>query len=75
MNQIMRQNYLDASLPGSLSGFQSFSCAFKERDVKLVNLPGKRPLNVNQIVELSQQDKTLKFNEINSLIDNVKSKF
>jgi hypothetical protein len=43
--------------------------------IKLVNLPGKRRLNVNQIVELSQQDTTLKFNDDNTLIDNVKSKF
>jgi hypothetical protein len=33
MNQILRQNYFDASLPGSLSGFQSFSRALKERGV------------------------------------------
>ncbi len=43
--------------------------------IKLVNLPGKRRLNVNQIVELSQQDTTKKFNDDNTLIDNVKSKF
>jgi hypothetical protein len=35
MNQILRQNYFDASLPGSLSGFQSFSRALTERDVKV----------------------------------------
>jgi hypothetical protein len=43
--------------------------------IKLVNLPGKRRLNVNQIIELSQQDTNLKFNDDNTLIDNVKSKF
>jgi hypothetical protein len=34
--------------------------------IKLVNLPNKRRLNVNQIVELSQQDTTLKFNVDNT---------
>ena len=33
MNQILKQNYLDASLPGSLSGLQSFSRSLKERGV------------------------------------------
>ena len=33
MNKILKQNYFDASLPGSLSGFQSFSRALKERGV------------------------------------------
>jgi hypothetical protein len=33
MNQILRQNYFDASLPGSLFGFQSFSRALRERGV------------------------------------------
>ncbi len=42
---------------------------------KLVNLPGKRRLNVNQIVELSQQDTTFKFNDDNTLMENVKCKF
>jgi len=35
MNQILRQNYFDASLPGSLSGFQSFSRALKKRGAKV----------------------------------------
>jgi hypothetical protein len=40
MNQILRQNYFDASLPGSLSGFQSFSRALKKRVV--IVAPEKR---------------------------------
>jgi hypothetical protein len=33
MKQILKQNYLHASLPGSLSGLQSFSRTLKERGV------------------------------------------
>jgi hypothetical protein len=35
MNQILKENYLDASLPGSLSGASNFSRALKERGIKV----------------------------------------
>ncbi len=35
MNQILKENYLDASLPDSLSGASNFSRAFKEREIKV----------------------------------------
>ena len=33
MNQILKENYFDASLPGSLSGVQNFSRSLKERGI------------------------------------------
>ena len=35
MNQILRENYLDASLPGSLAGSQNFYRALKEKGIKI----------------------------------------
>ena len=35
MNQLLKENYLDASLPGSLSGFQNFQRALKNRGINV----------------------------------------
>ena len=35
MNEVLKENYLDASLPGSLSGFLNFQRGLKQRGIKI----------------------------------------
>ena len=68
MNQLLKQNYLDASLSGSLSGLQNFSRSLKERGIMIpqekvkeflssepaysLHKPAKRKYKRNKVITL-----------------------